>query len=66
MVKRGTPWKWRKVYSIEVGDFLFGEGATEVEVISISQQGDWTDIVKVNVEERDCFFAGGILHHNKA
>ncbi len=66
MTKRGSTWQWRRSYSIEVGDFLFSDSSTEIEVTSISEVNDaWIDIVKLDVEDLDCFFAGGVLNHNK-
>jgi RecA/RadA recombinase len=49
---------------IKVGDKLVTESLEEIEVFSITLEGSAIDTVEIDVEDRDFYFADGILAHN--
>jgi hypothetical protein len=57
-------WKWISVNKIKVGNKLFKEDGTIMNVNSIVYLEAYINIVKLDVENTDNYFAGGILNHN--
>lgn len=70
MVFRDGLWQWIVVKSLQIGDKLFAEDGSEVEIISISYHAEELEVVSIGVEDVDDYFAGSfggkaILVHNK-
>jgi len=58
-------WKWKKTNEIKVGNKLFKEDGTIMNINTIIYMNVYINVVKIDVEETDNYFAGGILNHNK-
>jgi hypothetical protein len=57
-------WRWEGVSKILVGYKLFKEDGTIMNVDSIMYMNAYINIVKIDVEYTDNYFAGGVLNHN--
>jgi len=59
-------WGWYDVDRIRVGDSLFGHDGKEVKIDSILYKKERLDVVMLDVEEVDTYFAGNskVLVHN--
>ena len=57
-------WRWEGVSKILVGYKLFKEDDTIMNVDSIVYMNTFLNIVKIDVEYTDNYFAGGVLNHN--
>ena len=57
-------WKWLSVKDVKVGYKLFKEDGTIVNVNTIRYVDAFMNIVRLDVENTDTFFAGDVLHHN--
>jgi hypothetical protein len=63
-INRGGSYSFIPVRKIKVGDKLVTESLEEIEVFSITLEGSAIDTVELDVEDRDFYFADGILAHN--
>ena len=61
-------YKFKQLLSIEVGDKLIksvGTSLVEVDVTSITLEGEDVEIVALDVEVQDTYLVNGYLTHNK-
>ena len=58
-------WKWRKPSQLQIGDRLLDHEGNLIEVTSIEKIEEEVEVVNIDVEPLDVYFAGGILVHNK-
>ena len=63
-INRNGSYSFIPVRKIKVGDKLVTESLEEIEVFSITLEGSAIDTVEIDVEDRDFYFADGILAHN--
>jgi hypothetical protein len=63
-INRGGSYSFIPVRKIKVGDKLVTESLEEIEIFSITLEGSAIDTVELDVEDRDFYFADGILAHN--
>jgi hypothetical protein len=63
-INRSGSYSFIPVRKIKVGDKLVTESLEEIEVFSITLEGSAIDTVELDVEDRDFYFADGILAHN--
>jgi hypothetical protein len=59
-------WRWLLIKNVKIGYKLFKEDGSIMTVNSNVYLDAYIEIVKVDVEETDNYFAGGILNHNKS
>ena len=64
LVKRNSVWQFLQVQDLRNGDLLLGENKEEIEIFNIEATKSWVSIVKLDVEDKDFYFADGILAHN--
>jgi hypothetical protein len=58
-------WKWRKPSQLQIGQSLLDHEGNLIEVTSIEKIEEEVEVVNIDVEPLDVYFAGGILVHNK-
>ncbi len=58
-------WKWRKPSQLQIGDRLLDHEGTLIEITSIEKIEEEVEVVNIDVEPLDVYFAGGVLVHNK-
>jgi intein/homing endonuclease len=63
-VLRDGLWQWVEVRNLLLTDKLFSEYLNEVGMVSIERVDEEETFWKLDVEETDTYFAGGILAHN--
>ena len=64
IVKRGSDWRVIPASTVEVGDYFKHQDGSEIEITSISIEGNSSNVYKLNVETDDVYYANGILTHN--
>ena len=65
LIKRDNIWKYRRVWTINQGDYMYNINQGETEITSISEvTNTWIDVAYINVEDIDNYFVNGILAHN--
>ena len=58
-------WKWRKPSQLQIGQSLLDHEGNLIEVTSIEKIEEEVEVVNIDVEPLDVYFAGGVLVHNK-
>ena len=58
-------WKWRKPSQLQIGQSLLDHEGNLIEVTSIEKIEEEVEVINIDVEPLDVYFAGGILVHNK-
>jgi len=58
-------WKWRKPSQLKIGQSLLDHEGNLIEVTSIEKIEEEVEVVNIDVEPLDVYFAGGVLVHNK-
>jgi hypothetical protein len=65
-VRDGNEWGWKTPNQIKVGDIFLDYEKKEKEVIEVNLVKDVDiEVVNIDVEPLDVYYAGGILVHNK-
>lgn len=66
LVKRDDTWHWLDVRDIKMGDKLLGMNGNEVHVGTLRHVKDRLDVIVIDVEENDTYYAGKnpVLVHN--
>ena len=57
-------WQVRPLYFWEVGDFFLDVNNNEVEITSATQESGTFYVWKMDIEDNDVYYGGGILNHN--
>jgi hypothetical protein len=63
-INRGGSYSFKPVRDLKVGDKLLTESLEEIEIFSITLEGSTINTVELDVEDKDFYFADGILVHN--
>ena len=58
-------WAWEYVRNLEVGQIMYDKDMNEVSVDSIEEIEEEIEIVNIDVDTNNTYFAEGILVHNK-
>jgi hypothetical protein len=64
LVKRDAVWQFLQTQDLKAGDVLMGEKKEEIEIFNIERTRAWISTVELDVEDKDFYFADGILAHN--
>lgn len=64
LVKRNGIYEWLTAKDIEIGDFFIKFDKTEEQVLSKEVLDEMTEVVAIDCEIKDFYFANGILVHN--
>jgi hypothetical protein len=64
LVKRDAVWQFLQTQDLKTGDVLMGEKKEEIEIFNIERTRAWISTVELDVEDKDFYFADGILAHN--
>ena len=57
-------WQVRPLYFCEVGEFFLDVNNNEVEITSATQESGTFYVWKMDIEDNDVYYGGGILNHN--
>jgi hypothetical protein len=58
-------WAWEYVRNLEVGQVMYDKDMNEVPIDSIEEIEEEIEIVNIDVDTNNTYFAEGILVHNK-
>lgn len=64
LVKRDSVWQFLQVKDIRIGDMLLKENKEEVTIFDIHHVVETNTVIEIDVEDKDYYFADGILAHN--
>jgi hypothetical protein len=64
LVKRDSVWQFLQVKDIRIGDALLKENKEEVTIFDIRHVVETNTVIELDVEDKDYYFADGILAHN--
>ena len=64
LVKRDSVWQFLQVKDMRIGDLLLKENKEEVTIFDIRHVVETNTVIELDVEDKDYYFADGILAHN--
>lgn len=64
LANKGQGWTWYDARDLEVGDIVLDDQLDEILIESLIYVTGEFDVVDLDVEEVDTYFAGGLLVHN--
>jgi len=63
-IKRDNTWKFSAMENVLVGDYIVDSEGDTVQVESVDYIDSFVDVISIDTEIKDMYFASDILVHN--